>query len=481
VKYLLILIALVSGVVVASCTCGGNELPCSSSTDCPGSGPCISGHCENRDGDAGTHGGVGGWDGGGQPCVGLGCQQVHCSGSTATTLTGTVFTPAGDLPLYNAIVYVPNGAVKSFPDGGVTCDRCGAAASGNPLVASLTGPDGTFRLENVPAGQNIPLVIQMGKWRRQVTLPTVTACQVGAVDVAITRLPRNKSEGDIPKMAIATGEFDPFECLLRKVGLDDAEITAPSGTGRVHFFRAHGGVDLSSPAPRSNQLWESLDTLKRYDVIMLPCEGTISTTEVPKTLAGKQNFIDYTTAGGRMFITHFSYSWITSAPQPFPSVANWNLTAADPVSPYSEPFDVAVDTSFPKGDAFADWLLNVQASTERGILTLHETRHNVNSVNSPAAQRWLYGYNTLASAPIVTHFTFNTPVSHLSPDAGAPDQCGRVVFSSFHVSANALGDGGTTFPTICRNEPPSAQEKALIFMLFDLSSCVQRDELPVIL
>jgi hypothetical protein len=71
-------------------------------------------------------------------------------------------------------------------------------------------------------------------------------------------------------------------------------------------------------------------------------------------------------------------------------------------------------------------------------------------------------------------------VSNLAPDAGAPDQCGRVVFSSFHVSANALVDGGTTFPSSCRNDPPSAQEKALIFMLFDLSSCVQRDELPPI-
>lgn len=472
-KHPIVFVVIASGILVASCQCGINAEQCSTTADCQTNETCINGGCRSTTGDGGT-GSQSGHSGPG-PCIGLQCQQVSCSGGATTTLTGKVFTPAGDLALYNAIVYVPNGAVQPFP-AGVTCDRCGAITSGSPVVATLTGPDGTFRLENVPAGQNIPLVIQMGKWRRQITIPTVTACQESSVSAATTRLPRNTSEGDIPKMAIATGEFDPFECLLRKVGIDDAEITAPSGTGRVHFFRAHKGKDLSSPVPRSDQLWGSLDTLKQYDIVMLPCEGTVSTFEVPKTLDGQQNVIDYANAGGRLFLTHFSYTWMTMSETPFRSVANWNLAATDPVTPFAAPFDVTVDTSFPKGDAFAEWLLNVQASTTKGVLTLHETRHNLDSVISPAAQRWLYGYNPRQNAPIVPHFTFNTPVSHLAPEVAAASQCGRVVFSSFHVTAGALGDGGTTFPSICRNDPPTAQEKALIFMLFDLSSCVQHDE-----
>jgi hypothetical protein len=473
-KRLLVVALLIVGGILASCNCGTSTIPCDSSLDCPGNAPCIGGYCESSDVEGVR------WPSSDGGCVGLQCQQAICPGATRTILTGTVFTPAGDLPLYNAIVYVPNGPVQPFSTGGVTCDQCGAAMSGDPVVSTLTGPDGRFRLEDVPAGQDIPLVIQLGKWRRQVTIPVVSACQQKALDVGFTRLPRNKSEGDIPKMAIATGNADPFECLLRKVGIDDAEITLPPGTGRVHFYRGHRGKDFSPSAPRSSQLWTSLDTLKQYDVVMLPCEGTADTTEVPKTTSAKQNIINYTNAGGRVFATHYSYTWIQSAPPPFPSVANWRLSGADPVDPYSNPFNVTVDTSFPKGNAFADWLMNVQASTTRGTLTLRETRHNVDSVNSPAAQRWLYGYNTRQGSDIVTHFTFNTPVSNLAPDAGAPAQCGRVVFSSFHVSANALVDGGTTFPTACRNDPPSAQEKALIFMLFDLSACVQRDELPPI-
>ena len=488
-KYLAVLVAVVFMVVVASCNCGGAGIPCTSSADCPANFTCEGGHCDGSGaGDGGGSGGDGGGgspDGGGGPCVGLECQQVTCPGGGTTTLTGTVYSPAGNLPLYNAIVYVPNAPVQPFPDGGVTCDQCGAAASGNPVVSALTGPDGAFRLDNVPVGQNIPLVIQMGKWRRQVTV-AVPQCQQTALDAGSTRLPRNKSEGDIPKMAIATGSADPFECLLLKTGLDPAEITAPTGSGRVHFYRGQGGTSLSG-APTSSQLWGSLDTLKQYDVVMLPCEGTANTDSPTKTDTGKRNVLDYTNLGGRVFATHYSYNWVAMAPDLFPSggsgvisstVATWRIQGVDPVFPYQEAFHVSVDTSFPKGSAFAEWLVNVQASQDAGTLTLHETRHNVDSVNSPAAQRWLYGDNTRQSGgtPIVTHFTFNTPVSR-----PAAEQCGRIVFSSFHVSASALTGSTTTFPAACRTGAPSAQEKALIFMLFDLSSCVQRDDIPPII
>ncbi|MEI8259296.1 MAG: hypothetical protein WCJ30_26810, partial [Deltaproteobacteria bacterium] len=64
------------------------------------------------------------------------------------------------------------------------------------------------------------------------------------------------------------------------------------------------------------------------------------------------------------------------------------------------------------------------------------------------------------------HYTFNTPV-------GAPpaSQCGRVVFSDFHVD-NSSASSATRFPAECDNVPMTAQEKILEFMLFDLASCI---------
>lgn len=388
-------------------------------------------------------------------CKNLQCKQQLCSVG-ATTVSGTVYDPAGKNPLYNVIVYVPNAPLDSFPSG-VQCNKCSSPLSGEPLVTTLTDVKGNFFLKNVPVGQSIPLVFQIGKWRRVVKVDTA-ACSDVVLDKELSRLPKNKSEGDIPQFALTTGAADALECLLRKVGIDDSEFTNGSGTGRVHIFKGFGGGTLTGGVSDAQTFWSSLETLKRYDVVLLSCEGAEHAEN--KTAPAPQALFDYTIVGGRVFASHYHYYWFQYGVQSWNGVAVWNHQPFPP-----NPLLTNLDTSFPKGQAFSDWLSNVGGLTQSGQLSISEARNDVESVNAFTSQQWIFSTNPKS----VQYFTFNTPV-------GQQDQCGRIVFSDLHVGA---GDKpGQTFPQGCITTDLTPQQKALEFMLFDLSSCVQADSEP---
>ena len=247
------------------------------------------------DGDAAGGGGGGGGDGGGgggfgfqeagngeasRPCVGLECQQVACSGGTTTTVTGTVYAPEGTVPLYNAIVYVPNSKPEPFKEG-IVCEQCGQV-TGSPVVTAITNEKGEFRLTNVPVGDDIPLVIQIGKWRRQITIPKVEKCVDTPLDAGDTRLPRNKSEGDLPQIAFTSGNADSLECFLRKLGVSDSEFTPPTGDGRVHFFRGNGS-NIAGGAPDATTLWGNSANLKNCLLYTSPSPRDRTRSRMPSS------------------------------------------------------------------------------------------------------------------------------------------------------------------------------------------------------
>jgi hypothetical protein len=419
--------------------------------------------------DGATSDGLPQFSDGGDGCINLACDLADCGADASTTVTGAVYDPAGKLPLYDVIVYVPNAALQPFPDG-TTCDTCGALVSGDPLTTALTGPDGRFTLTNVPVGTDVPLVMQVGKWRRQIKIPTVSACvdnPVGAKDGGIevvTRLPRNQSEGEMPRIAIATGHCDVLECLVRKIGIDDAEFTAQGGTGRVHVYTGFMGGTVTG-GTQAEALWDDPTTLAKYDVVMNSCECD----PIPQTKPASaiQAMHDYTTKGGRIFASHYHYYWFAppAGPADFNATAQWNVDQLPP----PDPLAALVDQSFPKGKAFAEWLVNVGGSTTQGQITLHQIAHDVDGVNAPT-QRWIYtDPDDAGNDGAVQYLTFNTPTD--APDAAA--QCGRVVFSDLHVASN--DNRGLPFPTGCITTDLSAQEQALEFMFFDLASCIIPD------
>jgi hypothetical protein len=220
----------------------------------------------------------------------LDCAQT-CPGAN---LTGTIKDPGGTNPVPGVIVYVPNGTVLPLTDG-VACDTCASLYTGTPIASAVTGPDGKFTLTNVPVGINFPLVIQIGRWRRQVTVATSSftgTCAAGTLTAALptgetSQLPSKASEGNIPKIALSMSAGDHLECLLHKVGIEDAEFTNKNGAGRIHLYGYNGmtftgtgmasvtGAGCTAAYPTgtcAKDLWSSGSQLDTYSAVIAPCD-----------------------------------------------------------------------------------------------------------------------------------------------------------------------------------------------------------------
>jgi hypothetical protein len=409
-------------------------------------------------------------------CDSLACRQVDCGGTVSTTVTGKVTAPNGTLPLYNAIVYVPQEPLAPLAEG-VTCDRCGSV-SGKPLVSTLTKVDGTFELTNMPSGRDVPLVVQVGKWRRQITIADVPSCKTTALDPETTRLPKKRSEGDIPRIAVTTGVCDQLACLLPKLGLDASEFTASDGPGRLHLFRGAPFGSQAAPAPTgtrdAKELYSSADSFSKYDMLLLSCECS-ENADGAKTQAARDALYEYVSRGGRVFASHFHYYWAQTPTSPLASVANWDGHEGNPETGLQTPF--SIDTSFDKGRAFADWLMNVGASKAYGEIPIAQPRENVGSVKA-GAQAWVTSKPKRIDDDVATKYlSINAPV-------GEPldKQCGKFVYADMHLYAGDEQPADTAlpdddFPASCSKDLTD-EEKALAFLFFDLSSCVQDDKAP---
>src|SRR6185436_9536543 len=182
------------------------------------------------------------------------------------------------------------------------------------IAVTLTDSHGNFKVDDVPVGDNIPLVIQVGKWRRQITIPHVAECtDTPITDVNQTRLPRNQAEGDIPKIAVTLGQSDSLECLLRRIGIDQTEFTMPSSNGRVNLYKgdtpATSMMDDGSTVslPSADTLWNSQPTLMGYDMMLMSCEGTDNNSRSTQQLNAVHGYADQ---GGRIFGSHWHNDWI---------------------------------------------------------------------------------------------------------------------------------------------------------------------------
>jgi hypothetical protein len=412
------------------------------------------------------------------PCEGLQCKIVDCAskGLPSTTISGTVYAPNGTLPLYGVTVYVPLSEPGPLPDG-VTCGNCTASLPGGSLAQVLTDEAGHFTIRDVPATQKVPLVITTGKWRRQIVLPNVAACQDTALTTADTRLPKTKAEGDIPRIAITTGSADALECLVRKLGIADSEFTTDAGTGRVHLFNGNGANTFApgfpggtGAFPNATTLWGTTAKLSNYDVAVLSCESGQHAETKPQ--AAMDALHEYAGLGGRVFLSHWHNIWVggeinkaSHGIASWESIGTWNFGA-----PQDQEATVAtVDQTVEKGMSFARWLKNVSASTTFGQIPVDGTRYTLTSNDAAKSDRRVFLDPTLNAKHYVSvqDLQFTTPV-----EVPADQRCGKVVFSDMHVASGSKSQPTVPFPMDCSTADLTPQEKALAFILFDISSCV---------
>ena len=485
------------GSSCAKRTCADYPGTCGPQSDGCGGITASCGTCTPPEicGGGGTASVCGGGTGdGGATCVGLECKQVTCSGSATTSISGTVYDPAGIHGLPNVFVYVPNCTVTPFAPG-ASCDKCAAALSGCPLVQTTTDVNGKFSLTDMPVDTAVPVVIQIGRWRRQITVATAK-CVDTPIAATLMHLPRTQAEGDIPKIALTTGAVDALECLLRKIGIADSEFTNPTGTGRVNLFSGLATVGKAKPTssysgggafPTADQLWDSTTAspastppvygLQAYDVTVMACEGLETTANKPASALTAMQ--DYVNAGGRVFGSHYHYVWLKDGPTPWPGLISWNGTLEDFLNPTNE----TVLTTFPKATLENSWMKiwgGASAGTpstfpvneaKHSILKINDTTNVLDWINIPSGMACSTSpcFSPTTYTNVVEYVSFNTPVASTSP-------CGRFVFSDLHVASGDVP--GKAFPNECTSTGMSAQETALEFMFFDLASRVCDETVP---
>jgi hypothetical protein len=329
---------------------------------------------------------------------------------------------------------------------------------------------------------------------------------------------------------------------MKSMGIDDAEYTAPHGGGRLDIYQGvnlagQGAATLSTGKAGnctngSCPLWASRQSFEYYDIAILSCEcGEHNETKPP---AGMQALHDWLDEGGKVFASHYHYTWFKNNPNAdFRNAATWlGSTTASGAGNYS------IDKSFPKGQTYADWLENVGALGGNGQIALASVASSVSTVNAPTV-RWIYG----GQGNDTKYLSFLTPIGGIPgsgggdggtpapvppPEAGAPEAgvaveagavkdasndvetvadtgpvvepppvdsgpgtgfydgglethgnptyCGKAVFTDLHTSASLMSQV-SRIPSGCSGAAMTAQQKALEYLFFDLSACVGTSDL----
>jgi hypothetical protein len=383
-------------------------------------------------------------------CCGLAQAQV-------TTITGKVYSPlgvppagSGD-PIPNILVYVAQSPVLAFTaqGPGTDCYHQTGVVSGNPLVEALTAPDGSYTLTSANMPNPATVVIQAGKWRRQYQ-QTLVLGQTNTLNMA---MPANQSQGDLPHIAVVTGEADAIECIFGQIGITttgaNSEVTDPTGSGSINLYKGNydTGAIVDANSLTELSLLSTPSLLQSYDLVMFGCQGSATDSIVSSdTDSALENIVSYTGSGGRIFTTHFEYIWLDNA-KTFEGTANWikdqGTISETPLFASGSGEGIAtIDQTYPEGAILATWLDDINASYNgtKGQVQLTNMREDETGVINPPAQSWATANSSTSfSGNPSMQFTFDTPLGV----SGTPSVAVAYSNSSTTFTQGDIGDSVT--------------------------------------
>ena len=360
---------------------------------------------------------IGGGDSGGPPL----------STPGKTTLRGKTYAPNGTLPLAGVLVYETDALPAPIPDAAY-CDSCRVLPAGTFVQSAA---DGSFELMG-HAGTHY-LVTEKGQFRRVRTIVVGADGTVQDVAKVITTLPG----------ATAAGTDGQDDTIARIAMMDEQ---SPGDNDAIqNALTALGITSWTSFGDDLGKVNE--ENLRNYHIALFPCDGTSLNKPGSSERTALRAFVQ---AGGKVYASDWSHQFVDEPFEEFFKHPNrvWGADtgAQAPAGKYED-------------DGLKAWLGNVSPGEDPNDTHFEgvwSTYLGVQPADVPDATG-----ATHTVTPHVYASVTETSGLYYSKEAATSMEfgCGRALLSTFHVH------GGSSSNLLM-------QEKALLYMLLDVSTCI---------
>jgi hypothetical protein len=356
--------------------------------------------------------------------------------TAGASVSGTVLAPNGTDPLPNIYVYIAK-QVNPFPAGNY-CNQCD-----QPLDVWYThtpsATDGTFSLDlaEVPYGASVQFVVNVGRFRKVTSIPV--ACGANTAPKAAATLPGTSTDGDIPNIAVSTGNSDHLDQILVALGITEFDC---------YEGRTYSGSSTCTTIDTVANLMNnaSKKSLDDYHLVFISCAPNAYKTWGTPTMA--TNLSTFVNAGGRVFATDMSYDYVAQA---FPSNITWMGPSGSPQPVQSA--NVGVGGTYTGNVDDSELLAWLQ-------------KLGVTTTNTVPLQGFLNPWSVQSSIPMTTTLVVDGTVSYTGGSGDVllttefdVSTCGRVMYSSYHTA------GGTPTSLL-------PQERILEYLMMQVGTCV---------